>query len=71
MGGKLNIFDLAAPDYPIEVGVAAVDKKRLVGFDFGSAAPWELSLRGKGKSATLELKTRAGVKLKFKPEKRR
>jgi hypothetical protein len=71
MGGKLNIFDLKARDFPVEVGVAPIDDRRLVGFDFKAEAPYELTLKGKGKSRALELRTRGGSKLKFRPEKPR
>lgn len=66
-----NIFDLKARDFPVEVDVAPIDDRRLVGFDFQDEAPYELALRGKGKSRALELRTRGGSKLKFRPEKRR
>lgn len=71
VGSKLNIFDLKARDFPVEVGVAPIDDRRLVGFDFQNEAPYELALRGKGKSRALELRTRGGSKLKFRPAKRR
>lgn len=63
LNDQLNIFDLKARDYPVEAHFAPVAKGKMVGFDFAETPPRELRLKGKGKSQTLELKTRAGSKL--------
>jgi len=68
VGSSLHIFDLKARDFPVQVGAVPVDKKRLVGFDLSDDPPYELTLRGKGKSRKLELRVRGGDKLVFKPQ---
>jgi hypothetical protein len=68
VGSSLHIFDLKARDLPVQVGAVPVDKKRLVGFDLSDDPPYELTLRGKGKSRKLELRVRGGDKLVFKPQ---
>ncbi len=65
LGDELNIFDLKAKDYPAEALVAPVKKGKLVAFDFQADPPFELQLKGRGKSRTLEMETRPGPKLTF------
>jgi len=71
VGTSLNIFDLNARDFPVEVGVAPVDAERLVGFDFNEQPPCEFVLRGNGKTAQLELESRNGSTLVFRRERQR
>ena len=71
VGDKLNIFDLNARAYPVDVGVAPVDERRLVGFDFRDPPPYELVLKGKGKSRKLEVNSRSGARLELEQQKPR
>ncbi len=65
VGEQLNIFDLKAQAFPSQAHFAAMQGKRMVGFDFQKGAPYELTLSKKGKSQALELTSRSGAKLSF------
>lgn len=66
-GETLMTFDLNAPDFPSLVRMAPLKDGSLTGVDHQTKAPCRLKLRGKGKSRRLELKSRNGTKITFKP----
>ena len=64
VAGKLAIFDLKSPDWPVETGAVPVEDG-LAGFDFVRQPPFELELERKGGKSRLVLAGRDGTKLEL------
>ena len=64
VSGKLAIFDLKSPDWPVEAGAVPLDDE-LAGFDFVQQPPFKLELERKGGEPRLVLAGRDGTKLEF------
>lgn len=66
LDGRLAIFDLKSPDWPVDTGAAPLDDE-LAGFDFTPQPPFRLKLERKGGAPRLALAGRDGTKVEFDP----
>lgn len=64
--GDLMTFDLNSRPYPFMTSMVPLEDGSLTSFDYQDKPPCTLTLKGKGKSRTLELKSRSGKKMKFR-----